>query len=437
MSGLKRQFGLFGAVVCVLGIIIGAGIYVIIGKAAGLTGNSLWLSFLIAAVIAACTGLSYAELSSTFPYDSAEYVYSEKAFKDRRFSFGISWLKMASLVIGTSAVSLGFGGYLSRLTGINFVVCALLLLAFVAAMNFVGLKQALFIDFILIGIAVIGLVFVIVAGAGHLGSVNYFDFQFGWDGVVSAAALIFFAYLGFENLGSLGEEVRNPKRNLPLALIISLAISTVLYILVALVVVSVLPWQQLAQSNAPLADVMQELIGTKTAILLSIMALGATGSTVLGLAIGGSRMLYGLAEEKQIPAVFLKVTKKGVPYVAVLAVTVLCAVFVIPGDIRTVAELTDFSALFIFIVVNACLITLRYTHHHIPRTFRVPVNIGKFPIIPAIGLLSSMYLLFSYSKKVFLAGIVMFLFGMLLYSVFWERKHVKHVSEKVKRHMKS
>lgn len=435
MSGLKRQFGLFGATVCVLGIIIGAGIYVIIGKAAGLTGNSLWLSFLLAALIAACTGLSYAELSSTFPYDSAEYLYSERAFKDRRFSFGISWLKMASLVIGTAAVSLGFGGYLSRLTGINFVVCALLLVAFVAALNFIGLKQALFIDFILIGIAILGLLFIIVAGAGHLGSVNYLDFQFGWDGVVSAAALIFFAYLGFENIGNLGEEVRNPKKNLPLALIISVAISTVLYVLVALVVVSVLPWQQLAQSNAPLADVMQTLIGTKTAILLSIMALGATGSTVLGLAIGGSRMLYGLAEEKQLPSLFMKVTKKGVPYIAVLAITLLTAAFILPGDITTVAELTDFSALFIFIVVNACLIVLRYTHHHVPRTFKVPLNIGKFPIIPALGLLTSMYLLFSYSKKVFFAGITMFLVGMLLYAVFWEKKHVTH--QKTKRHSKA
>jgi len=425
LAHLKRELGLFSTVAYILGVIIGAGIYVIIGEAAGITGNSLWLSFLITAFIAACTGLSYAELSSTFPYDSAEYLYTERAFKDRRFSFGISWLKLITLIIGASAVSLGFGGYLSRITGINFVVCALMIIAAITILNLIGARQALFLDTILVILAVIGILMVIVIGAPHIQDFDfYLEMPGGPSGIFTAAALIFFAFLGFENIGNIGEEVRNPKKTLPLALIISIIISTILYVLVAVIAVSVVPWNELGHSTSPLSDVMTALIGTKAGTIIAIMALGATGSTVLGLLLATSRMVYGLAEERSFPKIFLKLSKKRqVPYVAILAVSAVCALAVLPGDITSVAFITDFSALFVFMVVNLCVIVLRYSHDHITRGFRIPLNIGKFPVIPALGILSSGALLFSFEKKMFFIGITLFLVGMLLYSVFGEKRH--------------
>ncbi len=424
MEHLKRSLGLFSATTYILGVIIGAGIYVILGKAAGITGNSLWLSFIFAAFIAACTGMSYAELASTFPKDSAEYIYTERAFKDRRFSFGVCWLKLITLFIGTAAVALGFGGYLSRLTGLNFIVCALLLLLVVTMLNIFGIKQAMVLDSIMVVLAVIGLFVVIGFGLPHLHGFDfYLDMPNGFSGIFTAAALIFFAYLGFENVGNIGEEVKNPKKTLPYALIISIIISTILYVLVAVIAVSIVPWEQLGQSNAPLSDVMTAILGSKAGIFLAIMALGATGSTVLGLFIATSRTLYGMAEEKSMPSFFLKLTKKRkLPYIAILTTFALSAVFIIPGDIAWAAFITDFSALFVFLVVNLCVIVLRYSHDHIIRGFKVPLNIGKFPVIPALGIISCSALLFSFEKKMFFMGMALFLVGMLLYSVLIDRK---------------
>ncbi|MBW2972037.1 APC family permease [Candidatus Woesearchaeota archaeon] len=433
MLKLKREVGLFGATMYILGVIIGAGIYVIIGKAAGITGSSLWFAFLLAAVIAACTGLSYAELASAFPYDSAEYYYTARAFKDRRFSFGIGWLKLITHVIGTSAVALGFGGYLARLTGWNFIFCALLLIAVLAVINLVGVKQAVSFDILMVIVAIVGLLIVLAFGASSIHSFDFYtEAPAGFSGIMTAAALVFFAFLGFENVGNISEEVKDPKKTLPKALIISVIVSTLLYVLVAVVAVSVVPWQELGQSTSPLSDVMTTLMGTKAGIMMAIMALAATGSTVLGLLIGTSRMVYGMAEERTMPQIFLKVSRKRrVPYVAILSVALVCALFVLPGDITSVAFLTDFGALFIFLVINLCLIVLRYTHHNAPRTFRVPVNIGRFPVIPAVGMLSCAGLLFSFEKKVFLIGILMFLFGILLYATFGERKHKEHLDRKI------
>ncbi len=420
MLKLKREVGLFGATAYILGIIVGAGIYVIIGEAAGITGNTLWLSFLIAAFIAACTGLSYAELSSTFPYDSAEYIYTERAFRDRRFSFGIGWLKLVTLVIASAAVALGFGGYLAWITGWNFILCALLLIGVLTLINLLGVKKALTLDITLVMIAVAGLLIVIIAGIPQLHEPSfYLEMPNGIGGLMSAAALIFFAYLGFEGIGNLGEEVRNPKKNLPRALIISVLISTVIYLLVALVSVSVVPWNELGHSASPLSTVLASMMGTKAGLVISIMALAATGSTVLGLMIGGSRMIYGLAEEHSFPKLFLRLSKKRrVPYIAVITVSIVSAIFVLPGNISAVAFLTDFGALFMFMIINLCVIVLRYSHHHIPRGFRIPLNIGRFPVVAAVGMVSCGALLFSFEKKLFLGGILIFLFGILLYTMF-------------------
>jgi APA family basic amino acid/polyamine antiporter len=439
LEKLKREISLVSATSYVLGVIIGAGIYVLVGKAAGITGNSVWLAFLISAFIAACTGLSYAELASTFPYDSAEYVYTERAFKDRRFSFGICWLKLVTTIIATSAVALGFGGYLSFLTGWGIVPCALLLILILTIFNMIGAKQALWFDTLLVVLAVAGLLLVIFAGAPQIkGFDSYLEMPAGFSGLFTAAGLVFFAFLGFENVGNIAEEVKNPRRNLPLALIISVLISTLLYVLVAVVAVSVIPWQILSASASPLSDVMSVLIGTKAGWVMAIMAIGATASTVIGLLIATSRMIYGLAEEHSMPSFFLKLTKKNkVPYVAVLLTSLICAIFILPGDIAAIAFLTDFGALFIFLVVNLCVIMLRYSHDHVPRAFRVPLNIGKFPIIPSLGLASCAALLFTFSKKMFFVGILFFLSGMLLYSIFGGRGSKPETAEPPKAKMKS
>ena len=438
MNHLKREITLFEATIYTLGVIIGAGIYVLIGKAAGFSGNGVWLSFLLASLIAACTGLSYAELASTYPYDSAEYLYTMKAFNDKKFSIGIGWLKLAGLTIAMGAVALGFGGYLSRLLGIHPIWGGIILVVLLTILNLTGIRRTMMIDIGFVLLTIVGLIIVILSGAKYIGSVDLFDFQFGWSGIMTGAALIFFAFLGFENIGNIGEETKNPRKTLPRALIISIIASTLMYTVVAIVSVSVVPWKQLAASSAPLADVMQATLGANGALFITIVALAATASTVLGLFVAASRLLFGMAEEGSLPKILTRISgKENVPWIAVLLSAFVAILFVLPGDITTVAALTDFAALFVFMIINFTVIWLRFTRPNDIRGFKIPLNIFKAPIIPIIGTIFCGFMLFHFSKKVFFAGIAFFLVGMLLYHMFWEKRHkpLEH-HEKKERHIK-
>ncbi|MCP8322326.1 MAG: amino acid permease, partial [archaeon] len=199
-GALKREIGLAGAVAYGVGIIVGAGVYALIGRAAGQAGNSVWLSFILAAIVASFTGLSYAELSSMFPVSGAEYVYVEKAFRSNFWAFIIGWLVLLSGVISSSTVALGFGGYLMSYIGISEAFTAILLILLLSLVNFWGIKESVKVNVVLTLIEVSGLILVVLFGAKYFGSVNYFVAPSGVRGIVSAAALIFFAFIGFESL---------------------------------------------------------------------------------------------------------------------------------------------------------------------------------------------------------------------------------------------
>ncbi|MEM3078327.1 MAG: amino acid permease, partial [Nitrososphaerales archaeon] len=300
-GALKREIGLVGAVAYGVGIIVGAGVYALIGKAAGQAGNSVWLSFILAAIVASFTGLSYAELSSIFPVSGAEYVYVEKAFKSDFWAFIIGWLVFLSGVISSSTVALGFGGYLMPYVGISETFAAIALIILLSLVNFWGIKESVRVNIILTLMEVSGLILVILFGVEFFGSVNYSEAPLGFRGIVSGAALIFFAFIGFESLAKMGEETKDPERTIPRALIIALIISTLLYVLVALSVVSIIPYGQLASSTSPLADVALKVQGPQAYLILSIIALFATSNTVLIILISTSRIAYGMARESSLP----------------------------------------------------------------------------------------------------------------------------------------
>jgi transcription elongation GreA/GreB family factor len=191
---LRRELGLVAVTLSGVGIILGAGIYVLIGKAAGLAGNAVWISFAFSALIAVLTGLSYAELSSLFPRASAEYEYTKRAFHDR-IAFIVGWLVILSGLIGTSTVALGFGGYLGDLCGIQPLVSAVILIAALSLVIFCGIKESAWFAIISTLIEAVGLVFIIFIGIPFLGNVDYFEMPHGFKGVLEASALIFFAYI--------------------------------------------------------------------------------------------------------------------------------------------------------------------------------------------------------------------------------------------------
>lgn len=416
MPKLKRTLGLLELTLYGLGIIIGAGIYALIGKAAGVAGNMVWLSFLIGAVIASFTGLSFAELSSMFPKDAGGYIYAKKAFKSNELSFMIGWMTIFAVCAAAATVSLGFAGYLSAVFSAPIILTAAALLIIVSAINFCGIKESLHVNVIFVAIEIIGLLIIIFLGAGHWGSVNYFETP-STIGIFSAVMIIFFAYLGFEDMVNLAEECKEPKKTLPLAIIISIVITAIFYILVSISVVSVVPWNSLSSSQAPLADVVS---ATNPALLpvIDFIALAATSSTVLLMMIAASRMFYGMSEEHAIHRWFSKIHPRTMtPWVAIIAVMLISCAFLLVKDIRTVAEITDLIAFMIFFVINVSVIWLRYYKPDIKRNFKVPLRIKWFPILPALGAIFCLLMISQLSGKMIMLGFLVAASGFIVYHI--------------------
>ena len=411
---LRRDLGLFQATVAGVGIILGAGIYALIGVAAGTAGNAVWLSFVIAALVAAFTGLSYAELSSMFPNDSSEFLYAEKAFGER-IGFITGYLVIIAEVIAIATVALGFAGYFSRLFNVDFIILiAFLCIVLSSFVNFWGIKQSAWLNVIFTSIETLGLIAIIFFGFKFFGNVDYFEMASGFSGIFKSAALIFFAYLGFDSMVKLSEETKNPRRTIPLALILSIAITTVIYILVAVSAVSILGWEKLGASNAPLADVASAAFGTNAFIVLAIIALFSTSNTVLILLITTSRMIYGMAHDFKNKFLARIHKTRRTPYNAILVTSVLSIIFVLFGDISFVAGVTDFAIFLVFFIVNLSAITLRYKNKT-KRGFKIPLNIGKFPVIAFLGVLSTLFMMFHLELIVVLGAVALTLFGFVVY----------------------
>lgn len=411
---LKRTLGLKETTLCGVGIILGAGIYALVGKAAGLGGNAVWISFVIAAAVAALTGLSYAELSSLFPKAGAEYVYTRKSFS-KWLAFLIGWLVIVGGIIAGAAVALGFAGYFSALFGAPVIPAALGLIALVSFINFYGIKQSARAAIIMTLIEVGGLLLIIFIGLPHLGSVNYMEMATGLPGIMGAAALIFFAFIGFEDMVRLSEETRDPSRIIPKALILSILITTILYMLVAISAVSIMGWEALGASGSPLADVAALALGNNAFLLLSVIALFSTANTVLLILLATARIVYGMADSHSLPSSLGRVhISRRTPWVATFLVMIFAMLFTLMGDIAVVASLTNFTIFITFIVINAAVIVLRYKQPG-KRVFRIPINIGKFPVIPLVGALSCAIMLLNLGLEVLLYGVALTALGYVLY----------------------
>jgi len=399
--GLKRALGLFEISAYGVGIIVGAGIYALIGSIAGLAGNAVWLSFILSSFLAVFTGLSYAELSSIFPRDAAEYEYVKSAMGSRYLSFLITWFVLGMLIISASTVAIGFGNYFSALLfGKNWyianmpVILALFAIVLMSYVNFRGVELSSRINVPATMLEVGGLVFIVIGvgvliAKGNVSVPDYMEMSTGLEGVLHGAILAFFAYIGFGSLAKMSEEVKNPERTIPLAIIISIAITTVIYVLVALASVAAVPWQELRANPEPIAAVAYR-INPSYRFVLSIIALFSTGNTILLTLISASRMIYGVAIEGSMPSILKKINPRTrTPHYAIAVTAILASSFALLRDIETIAEVTNLWIFTVYAFVNASLIMLRYKGDYISHGFKVPLNIGRFPVVAVFGLLFS------------------------------------------------
>jgi len=424
-KGLQKSISLAEATVYGLGIIFGAGIYALIGEAAGIAGNMVWLSFVFSAFVASLTALSYCELSSLFPKSAAEYVYVKSAFNSNLLGFMMGWISMFAALITISAVSLGFAGYFNALFGVPVILTAVALIAILSIVNFLGAKESTKLNLVLTLVATLGLLLIIMMAIPFFGSVDYFESPVQGKGllpslnsVAVAAALIFFAYLGFEDIANISEETVDAKNAVPKAILLALVISTVLYVLVSVSVVSVVPWQQLSASSAPISLVAGKILGEPGTIVFSVIALFATSSTVLIVLVAVSRLLYGISSDHGMPEVISKVhSRTGVPFVSIAITSLLAMVFVLIGDLKEVAYITNFGVFVLFLMVNLAVIMLRLRGPEVQGVFKIPWSIGKVPLLPVLGALFSLFMISRVETSSAVFGSVVILLGVPAYFV--------------------
>ena len=370
-----------------VGIIVGAGIYVLLGPATGLAGGLVWLSFLIASALCALTAFSYMELSSMFPKAGAEHEFARQVFPDW-LSFTTGWAMVIALVIAAAAVALGFARYAADFVSIDHRLSALALIVFVGLIASTGMKSA---SWVIIGLSAIqigGLVLIITVGVNHIGEVDLMSGK-GPSGVFSAAALIFFAFIGFDEVITLSEETHDPHRTVPRALLLALAISTVLYIGVAIVSVSVLGADGLAQSVRPLTDVMSETVGGVAVAIVGVIAMVTTTNTTLLVVTAASRMIYSMSDTGSLPRGLGHIHNRQAPWRAILLVTITAGGLILIGDLELLASATNALVYAMFILVNIVVVLLRKRQPNATRPFRVPFDVGWVPIIPIIGIIAT------------------------------------------------
>ncbi len=416
---LPKVFNLLHITASGVAIIVGAGIYVLLGPATERAGGLVWLAFLLSAVLCALTALSYMELSSMFPKTGGEYEYARHVFS-RTISFVIGWAMMAGLVVASATVALGFGQYAEYFFDINPRIPALLLLVFIALVSYWGMKLAAWLIVAMSVIEVGGLLFVSAIGIPHIGEVNLFQGVSGdWfeqaGGVMTAVALVFFAFIGFDEVVTLSEETRNPERTTPLGLALALGISAILYVLVSVTAVSVLGPQTLAESSYPLAEVAEVALGSATGNVMSILALITTMSTTLLAVIAASRMLFAMSRRNDLPPIFSRLSRSGTPLWANAAVLVGSGVFVLWGDFTVIAGATDAVIYVMFLAVNFIVVVLRRRSPDQVRPFRIPWSVKGVPVIPVAAFGVTLWMMFLLERESLVIGAGILVSGAVLY----------------------
>lgn len=384
---LDRGLGLLQVTAGGVGIIIGAGIYVLIGEAAGEAGNALWLSFVLAAALCAATGFSYAELASMFPSAGAEFDYTRQVFPEW-VAFLVGWVMVTGLIVAAGTVSLGFGRYFGEFVEVDERIPAVALIAGLSLVGASGIRHSGRIIVALSAIQVSGLAAVIVFGIPSIGEVDLLA-SHGAQGVVGGAALVFFAFIGFDEVITLAEETRDPTRTVPRALLSALGISSALYAATAVAAVSVLGAGALAASDRPLADVVDAAAGGNGATAIAIAALISTTNTTLLALTAASRLMFGMARSDALPRTFAHVTHRTrVPTHSLVTAAVLAGGCALSGKLGLIAQVTDFAVYLVFVAVNLTVVVLRWRAPNRQRPIRSPLSIRRVPILPLAGLAS-------------------------------------------------
>jgi len=382
---LKRSLSLPLLTFYGLGTIVGAGIYVLIGKVAGVAGASVGYAFLLAGIIACFTAFSYAELSSRFPKSAGVAVYLQAAWQRKWLSQTLGWMVTLTGIVSAAVIISGFVGYLQVFIALPPAIIIIGLTLVLTLIAVWGIKESAILITVITLLELGGLLFVLlVSGQGEAATAWSTIFHFSWNdaqtaGILLGAFLAFYAFIGFEDMVNVAEEVKNPERTLPLAILLAISISALLYIAVSMMALRSIPAETLALSDAPMADIIK--LGGYSPIWISLISLIALTNGALVQMIMASRVLYGMGNQGMAPKFLSTINKKTqTPIIGTMIVAVLILIFALWLPLTALAKLASFIVLSVFTLVNAALVTIKY------RTPQVEEGVATYPVyLPIIA----------------------------------------------------
>jgi len=402
MAELKKTFGLFDAFNIGIGAIIGAGIFVVTGIGASLAGPALLISLLISAGIAAFTALSFAELSILIPKEGGGYEFAHELISPFA-GFITGWLWLFSNVVVGAVVSLGFAHYFALFFPIPVHITAVIACIIITTINYLGAKELEVVNNALVVFKLFILVCFVVFGisAVNQGNITSSFLPHGSIGILQGAAFMFFAFAGFARITVIGEEVKDPKKTIPRAILLALGVSTIIYLLVSYTAIGLVGYEALANSGSPLADAAHQE-GSIIVLLVSLGALAATFSVLLTTLLGTSRVSFAMARNKDLPRFFNKLhPTRNIPYVAILIFGIIMTLFAAFTDLTSAVAIANFASLFYYAVANYAALK---------------IDKPRYPkIIPIIGLLTCILLLFFLTPAAWIIGCLSIVIGLVYY----------------------
>ena len=433
-GSLRRSLTMWQLTMISIGATLGTGIFVVLGEAAPKAGPAVTISFVIAGLTALFSALSYAELAGSVPVSGSSYSYSY-ATMGEFIAWICGWCLVLEYAVSVSAVAVGWGQYLNELLDgtigitlpeklaaaplgdggwINLPSLVVVLLAMVFLMR--GAKESARVNTIMVVVKIVTLVLFIGIGVMGIKAGNYAPLApLGITGISAAAS-------------TAGEEAKNPKKDLPRAIMLSLGIVTVLYVLVAFVAVGAMPWQDFEGTEAALAQIMTDVTGASVwGVVLAAGAVVAIASVVFAVLYGQTRILFAMSRDGLVPKVFAKVDEKtGAPRANVVIVSLFCGALAAFIPLGELANATSIGTLFAFALVNVAVVILRRTKPELPRTFKVAL----FPVTPILGFLACGWMMYSLPVATWIAFGVWMAVGLVVYFLYGMRRSELATAEK-------
>lgn len=459
---LRRDLSGLDLTVFGVGVVIGTGIFVLTGRAAGVqAGPAVALSFVVAGVTCALAALCYAEFASTVPVAGSAYTFSYATLGEL-IAWMIGWDLILELALGASTVAVGWSQYFAdvmsqlgidlpagvyseepSLTSPNLVAAAIVLV--LTGVICLGVKVSARLNAVIVTIKVAVVLFVIVAGLFYVKASNYSPFippagsptaegaeaapsllqdlgfspgAFGVMGIFTGAALVFFAFIGFDIVATAAEETKNPQRDVPIGVLGSLAICTALYVAVSLVVVGMVEYDQVSVA-APLAEAFRSVGRPEFATIISVGALAGLTTVMMILMLGQSRVFFAMSRDRLLPPVFSRVNERtGTPVRVSVVTGVVVAVIAALVPLGELAELVNIGTLFAFVLVAVGVVVLRRTRPDLPRAFRTP----WVPVVPILAVLASFYLMLNLPALTWERFGIWMAFGLVVYFAYGARR---------------